>query len=305
MANPAFSSRAAAGADCADCPPKTENIIVIGSEFEYLRSGFQLKCMFLGCGYGVAQGTLRPPGYTRADRTTIAYVDKGYTRWELLNLDYLRDHAGVRIRTIGSSNSFINLLANRGTGADRHVIRNLVMFCHGFPSYFALNYSGPGSDMNVFYGNFAAVPTNAFAPDGKLFSYACRTAMNVGARGPQTSLGQRLANRFDITVRAYKRRTNYGSCIRLRSEHERLATDLKAARVGKEGQRIPLPPDHEAYPHPGLSDGFWPGIEDGGQSEGINNYALWRKNGARALPVEGTSPAGQPTGFFTLTPAGT
>ncbi|WP_281825214.1 hypothetical protein [Jannaschia rubra] len=38
--------------------------------------------------------------------------------------------------------------------------------------------------------------------------------------------------------------------------------------------------------------------------EGINDYALWRRNGARALPVGGNTPMDQPAGFFTLLSAG-
>lgn len=86
-----FGNRAA-DCDSRNCPSKTENIVVIGSEFEYALSGFQLKLMFMACGYATAAGVLTPPGWSAADRTTIAYVGKGYNRWELLNLDYLRSN---------------------------------------------------------------------------------------------------------------------------------------------------------------------------------------------------------------------
>ncbi len=91
--------------------------------------------------------------------------------------------------------------------------------------------------------------------------------------------------------------------IRNRSNHESIASQMAAARVGNEGQRMNLPPEHEAYPHPGLSAGTVPFFADGGEAEGINDYALWRLNGARALPVGGTTPEDQPAGIFTLEPS--
>lgn len=284
-----------AGADCTVCPPKTENIIIIGSEFEYVRAGFQLKMMFLSCGYATAGGTRNPPGWRPADRTTIGYVAKGYNRWELLNLDYLRDTHDVRIVRMTSVSDFTSLLNERGEGEEKHVIKNLALYCHGLDNYLALNYAGPGDNMRVYTRSLTRLPSDIFAPEGKIYSYACRTAMG--------SYGQTLADHFGVTVRAFKRRTNYGNVVRNRSNHDTIAAQMKAARVGHEGERIALPPDHEAYPHPGLSDGFWPGVSDGGQAEGINNYALWRLNGARELPVTGDTPEDQPTGIFTLRPS--
>jgi len=47
------------------CPTKPENVIILGSENRYTDSGFWLKCMFLACGFGVAQGRIPPPDRLR------------------------------------------------------------------------------------------------------------------------------------------------------------------------------------------------------------------------------------------------
>ncbi len=288
--------RGEAGDDCAHCPPKTENIVIIGSEFEYERAGFQLKLMFLACGYATASGVRVPPGWTTADRTTIGYVNRGYNRWELLNLDYLKETLGVRVVPMTSVSDLTSLLRERGEGSERHEIKNLALYCHGLPSYLSLNYDDWGGDwMNVRIHHFTGLPADLFAQDGKIFSYACRTAMGT--------YGQELADHFSVQVRAFKRRTNYGNVVRDRSRHKEIAMQMSRAREGHEGERIGLPPNHEAYPHPGLSAGRIPVIADGGEAEGINDYALWRLNGARALPISGSTPEDQPSGVFTLEPS--
>jgi hypothetical protein len=298
MAQDGFSARANADDDCATCPDKTENIIIVGSEFEYTDAGFWLKCMFLACGFAVAQGRTPPPGWSTADRTTLLYVPLGYVRHELLALDWLRDNLGTNIVRCTSKANVLSHLRNRKVGGKTHKIKNLVAFCHGLPGYFSLNYSGPGDAMNIYGSDFERLPSDLFAPNGKVFSYACRTAVSTIFNGV---LGQRIADHFGVTVRAYHRRTNYGAVMRQRSSSAALATALVAARKTQEGQKIALPPEHEAFPHPGMGNGvlgIW-----GASAEGTDDYALWRTAGAVSLPAEGTTPAGEPTGYATLTPA--
>jgi len=78
------------------------------------------------------------------------------------------------------------------------------------------------------------------------------------------------------------------------------------AMYGKDQDVIDLPPEHEALLHYGLGDGFLEhvkGMFGGGTvGEGVHNYALWRKQGARALPVHAQTPEGFPTDFATFEP---
>ena len=114
-------------------------------------------------------------------------------------------------------------MRGRGSGPDRHANRNLALFCHGLPNYLALNYVGPGSNMRVYEGQITALPTDIFAPGGRIFSYACSTAME--------GFGQALADHFGVAVSAFKRRTKYGSVIRDRRNHEAIAARMGHRRV--------------------------------------------------------------------------
>ncbi len=272
--------------DCAHCPPKTENIIVMGSEQLYTRNVFWLKSMFLSCGFGVAQGSLWPPGWQNADRTTLLYVPIGYSRWQLLTLDFLRDNLDVNIVRCLSTSTVLNYLRNRTIDGVEHKIRNLVFFSHGVVGAIDLNYlDHPKLLLRTL--DFTSLPSDIFSSDGQILSYACQTA--------QDHCAQTLADHFDVPVRAFYRKTFYGNCLRDPSDTDRITAIMREQRETRDGQKIDIPPEHEAFPHPG---GFVANMMSrSSREEGTDNYALWRKLGAIALPVTGNDPPQQPSGM--------
>lgn len=278
------------------CPCKTENIVVIGSEMDY--NSFWLKMMFMSCGFAVAQGRIPPPEYSSvADRTSVLYVNIGYTRSELLTLDYLRDALGINIVQCNNKNDILNHMRTREIDGKTYKIKNMVVFSHGLPGYFALNYNS-NPTINLYGSDFEKLPTDLFDIKGTIFSYACRTAVASTFNG---QLGQIMADHFNVEVRAYHRRTNYGEVLRNKSDSENITTTLVAERERNEGSIIEIPPNHQGLPHSGLAE-TWHGYS-GAEREGTAGYALWRKGGARALPKEDPSPKDEPSGFARIRPA--
>ena len=278
------------------CPCKTENIIIVGSEMDY--NSFWLKMMFMSPAFAVAQGRIPPPEYSSvADRTSVLYVNVGYVRSELLALDYLRDNLGTNIVQCNNKSDVLNHLRTRNIDGETYKIKNLVVFSHGLPGYFALNYSA-SPRINLFGSDFERLPNDIFDRAGRVFSYACRTAVESSYYG---TLGQKIADHFNVEVRAYHRRTDYGEVLRARSKSSAISAALGKGRASNEGSIIDIPPDHQGLPHAGLAE-TWHGWS-GAEGEGTAGYALWRINGARQLPQQGSSPESEPTGFARIRPA--
>lgn len=187
-----------------------------------------------------------------------------------------------------SKSTVLNHLRNRVIDGKEHKIRNLVFFCHGTPGTIAWNYP-ERPDIDLEPDDLIGLPSNIFSLGGRIFSYACQTA--------RQGFGQSLADHFDVSVRAFYRRSFYELCLRDPSDSDRIATILREHRETQEGQKIDIPPDHEAFPHPGLGTNI-PFTR--GRAEGTRNYALWRKGGAIGLPITGNTPAEQPWGFIEL-----
>ncbi len=284
---------------------KKENIIVIGSENYY--DSFWFKMMFMSPGFSVALGMLFPPSWKPADLTTVLYVAEGYSKSELLIIEYLKNK-GCEVKKIQAVSDVVNAINIRKKderGRD-YKIQNLAFFCHGLNSRLALNYRGEDDEMEINLNTLPSLKASSFCKDGKIYSYACRTGVSeddlhmgfssLKEAKPELSLAQKMADHFNVKVHAFYKRTFFRYTLRKPEDSAEIAKSLKAKRQGNEGKVIAISSEHEALPHKGLADSGWDigPLETGPIGEGTNDYALWRKRGARALPIVADSPAGLP-----------
>jgi len=120
---------------------------------------------------------------------------------------------------------------------------------------------------------------------------------------PNESLAQYIANKLNITVKAFYRRTTYRNVLRDPKQSNTIAQNLKNKRSNKLVKVIDISAEHEALLHYGLGDNFLDYVLDSGQTgEGVSSYALWRKQDALQLPISGDSPSNFPAGFITFKP---
>lgn len=279
---------------CPGTPTLRENIIVIAAENHY--NSFWWKMMFMATGIAAAEGA---GGLRSAHRTTVAYVDSGYTNHEKLPLEALKPQ-GVKLVKIASAADLVKLVNTRpetvqGKCTYKYLVQDILFFSHGYPGTIDLNYEGSPS-IKLDAGTFRSMAKASFVPDGRVWSYACRTGNaswwesfnNDEECNPDGSLAQQIASHLGLEVHAFLTRSDYALVLRNKEDSERISTTLKAGRAGKEGTVIPIPPDHEGLPHPGLANGWF----NGARKEGTNEYALWRKKGAQSMPIAGTTPKG-------------
>lgn len=279
-----------------------ENIIFIGSEEWY--DSFWLKMMFMAPGFSMGDGRLKK--LRKAEKNTVAFVDVGYTKLEKLPIELLKNKLNINVITINSSDDIIKYMNNRSeTQQDNEtkkcLLQDVIFFCHGLPGKIALNYNGT-KDISLSESNFSSINKDVFLEDGRIYSYACRTGIGTALdlrfrekfesdkdAHPEESLAQKMADHFSIEVYAYLTRTWYGDVLRLESDSERISVALKKARKTQSGV-IAIPQEHECLPHKGLANkGSW---LHGPIKEGTNEYALWRKKGARIMPYGHTTPKG-------------
>jgi hypothetical protein len=279
---------------------QTENILFIGSEMWY--DSFWLKMMFIGAAF-VGARRMR-----KADKQTLAYVDNGYTHLEKLALDGLASEHGFTTLAIDSTSAMLALL-NRDR--NNFGLLDVMFFCHGLNSKISMNFwSKPLVDLTV--KNFSSVNAKAFLPNGRLFSYACRTGVSVDKDSfdsesdalPENSLAQLMASHFNVEVHAYLRRTFYGNVLRTASHSSAITSTLKAQRNEYAGSIVQIPPDHEALPHPELGNTSLTNSLpfSGPKREGTVDYALWRKRGGMTLPSAAETPTGLSTSIRIFRP---
>ncbi len=299
-----------------ECPCKKENIIILGSEQYY--NSFWLKMMFMAPVFSSAAGYKLPPHWKPADKTTVLYVRHGYVKAELLALEWLHDNHNVNLKPLNSIGQLAAYLNNRTYDGEEYKIRNLVFFGHGLTDKIALNFwKSPSMDFKK--KDIDAISSSAFDKNGAVYSYACRTGTSIDRKHfetpqqaePQNSLAQYMADHFGVKTYAFMTRTLFKQCIRNPGDSNAIVTSLVEKRKTQEGQTIAISEEHEGLPHPGTGHTVSvfgapidpPGAFGGGEREGTSDYALWRKQGARYLPVGGETPTGLPNTMRVFHPA--
>lgn len=194
---------------------KKENIIVIGSEEHY--SSFILKMMFMAAATQKLNSGMR-----KADNTVVACVKAGYTSFELGVLESYRNKYDCEVKLVNSLADLVSLL-NRDR--DDVKIQDLYFYCHGLPNKITVNLdSKPRIDISV--GNLTQIRPDIFLKDGLLHSFACRTGIDAepytpidsydkdSDASPGSSLAMKMAQYFNVTVKAFLTRTSYGDIVR-------------------------------------------------------------------------------------------
>ena len=281
--------------------PKTENIILIGSEMHY--DSFWWKMMFVAAAYPF----IRSSKFRKCNKATIAYMNNGYTHAEKLAIEWLENsiHADlVDFKAINSKEDLINTLKNN---RNSFKIQDVAFFCHGLNGIITMNLDSKPK-VNLEVSDLTSIPSSAFVASGKLYSYACRTGISdsfllrakdnyndLSEAEPENSLAQRIADHFSIEVHAYYKRTSYAEIIRNKSESSSIVALLKEKRQNfSDSAILDLSNNYQALKHDGLAENGIPFVS-GARGEGTNGYALWRNNGGQNLPTAAGTPAGLPS----------
>lgn len=218
--------------------PKTENIIFIGSEFEY--NNFWLKNMFIAAAYPFIKNRSK---FRECDKVTIAYVDYGYTRLEKLAIEGLKNEIdftdNVIFIALKTKSKVIEVL---NSDRETYKIKDLAFFCHGLNGKITLNYGGRPS-IDLVNSDINTIGNTNFLSSARASSYACRTGMsdnltlrtqnsfnNVSEADPDNSFAQLFSNRHNIDFYAFHKRTLYSNILNPKNDAEKISEDLRNKR---------------------------------------------------------------------------
>lgn len=293
--------------------PKTENIIFIGSEFEY--NNFWLKNMFIAAAYPFIKNRSK---FRECDKVTIAYVDYGYTRLEKLAIEGLKNEIdftdNVIFIALKTKSKVIEVL---NSDRETYKIKDLAFFCHGLNGKITLNYGGRPS-IDLVNSDINTIGNTNFLSSARASSYACRTGMsdnltlrtqnsfnNVSEADPDNSFAQLFSNRHNIDFYAFHKRTLYSNILNPKNDAEKISEDLRNKRKIINSDIISILENYEGLIHAELGESYknmWGWIPRGAVFEGTNGYSLWRKGGGLKIPISANTPKGLPASMTKFTP---
>ncbi len=302
LADPSLEQRAlAAGAlvQSNDSPfpqaPSTdlpEMIAVAGSQHDTSAGN---KMMFIG--QAVRQLKMFKEQHPARPRTLVVFIP----HYSKTMLSAARASAALYTADFKALSTAQELIDYINTGRDRsqHPIAQLDLFSHGIPLSIAFGHHLDNeAGMALGVDNFQRIAAQAFDPNARLTSYACRTGMGNPQDAeienavqldpqPQQSLAQKLADHLKIPVRAFITRSDYketwGSFM------DRRYADACNATSGQ------LPSDEWCNE--------WSAAMDDRSEQKSKTSATYQIEGALSPVISGSTPYGPTRGFIEFKPS--
>ncbi len=144
-----------------------------------------------------------------------------YTSNDILRINEYAEEAKARVIYVKSVDELINFLNLRKEKLRE--IAKLEFFSHGVIGKICFHYSNDAiehkreSSGELTRNSIDKLKDGLFASNGVIVSYACRTGININKEsfqkgeyaGQNESLAQYMANKLNITVKAFERRSDY------------------------------------------------------------------------------------------------
>ena len=170
---------------------------------------------FINCGLRqLREFPAASQGDSSVQRIMVVF-QQGYNQEDINKINEYTKKLNSRIVYVRNKEELIDFLNQRKT--KKRLIKRLVIFCHGIINIASFHYAGE----NVKAGEFGLqdierVHESIFDYDAEVITYACRAGISVDAddltgkdAGQKHSPAQKMADTWDVKVKAFEMRSSY------------------------------------------------------------------------------------------------
>ena len=170
---------------------------------------------FINCGLRqLREFPAASQGDSSVQRIMVVF-QQGYNQEDINKINEYTKYLNSRIVYVRNKDELIDFLNQRKT--KKRLIKKLVIFCHGIINIASFHYAGD----NVKAGEFGLkdiekVHESIFDYDAEVTTYACRAGISVDEddltgkdAGQKHSPAQKMADTWDVKVRAFEMRSSY------------------------------------------------------------------------------------------------
>lgn len=275
-----------------------------GNQYRFINSGLRQLRLF-------PRSTVKTQGDHAVQRILIVF-QQGYTQKDIERINEYSKKLNAYIKYVKDVDEFIQVLNQRKE--KQRFIKKLVIFAHGVINHTTFHYQGENVDAGLFgHKEIEKIEECIFDYDACVTTYACRNGISVdkavffmsnGYAGAKESPAQKMADCWDVNVKAYEMRSsyagiygynrevtaasNYGAVIE-RYENE---CNEYEARIAN-GESVSPPQKPTNYDEMVLRHNDWETREENKDNGG----GPIMPNGAWRDPSTGDSPIGLKTGL--------
>ncbi|CDL82815.1 hypothetical protein [Xenorhabdus szentirmaii] len=174
---------------------------------------------FINCGLHQLQLFPKASEGDHAVQRIMVVFEQGYTKKDIKRINEYTTGLGGRIVYVKNKQGLINFLNQRKE--KKRLIKEMSFFCHGIIDYATFHYKGKDVEGGKFGPEeIEKVYESIFDFDAKITTYACRAGISVDNGWPGDFTGipdvgqdkspaQRMANAWDVEVKAFEKRSSY------------------------------------------------------------------------------------------------
>lgn len=270
---------------------------------------------FINCGLRQLREFPTASRDDHAVQRIMVVFQQGYTKNDIKIINSYTKKLNSYIVYVKNKNELIDFLNKRKE--KKRLIKKMVIFCHGIINIATYHYAGE----NVGAGEFSIndieqVHESIFDYDAEIITYACRAGISVDSddltgkdAGQKQSSAQKMANAWDVKVKAFEMRSSYVGTygtdkeIQMargynetvaRYEVEMLQYQIKVASGNK---KIKMPQKPEYY-----EENIKRHEDILAREENATNGGPIAPNGAWRLPTTGNTPVGLKKGLQSYQP---
>lgn len=145
----------------------------------------------------------------------LVVFQQGYNQYDILKINEYAEGHGARVIYVKDKNELVAFINQRKE--KKRLIKKMVFFCHGVINYATFHYAGDNVDAGLFgLDEIDKTYESVFDYDAEMITYACRAGISVDGddltgkeAGQAKSPAQRMANAWDMKVRAFEKRSIY------------------------------------------------------------------------------------------------
>lgn len=240
----------------------------------------------------------------------------GYTDYDIKKINEYTQRHGGRIVYVKNKSELVDFLKKRKE--KKRLVKKMVFFCHGIINIASFHYAGENESAGEFTINdIESVYESVFDYDAEIITYACRAGISVDGSdltgmdaGQKDSPAQKMADTWDVEVRAFEMRSSYvgtygtGKEIQSAKNYDKVVKKYEA-EVNKYKEAIAKGDKNASSPH--KPDDYEVNVrrnEDVREREinEDNGGGPISPNGSWRFPTTGDTPAGLKRGLQLYTP---
>ncbi|WP_323862805.1 hypothetical protein [Xenorhabdus szentirmaii] len=170
---------------------------------------------FINCGLHQLQLFPKASQGDHAVQRIMVVFQQGYTQKDIDRINQYTEELDSRIIYVKNKQGLIDFLNQRKE--KKRLIKEMVFFCHGIIDYATFHYQGENVEEGLFGSEeIEKVYESIFDFDSKITTYACRAGISESGgdftgkyAGQDKSPAQRMANAWDVEVKAFEKRSIY------------------------------------------------------------------------------------------------